>query len=174
MLSIFTLLESLRSFINTGGDVLWAILITSICLWTLVVERFVFFRWIYPERKSHWLGQWNTRSDRASQHALYIRESIISEAKQTMTKSLPIINMLISLCPLLGLLGTVTGMIHVFDAMSVSGTSNARAMASGVSQATIPTMAGMMIAIGGLYFSKRIEERVSEETHHLTDLLIYH
>lgn len=174
MFSVFTFWESLHSFINTGGDVLWAILLIAICLWTLVVERFIFFKWTYPERKSQWLEQWNTRSDRASQQALSIRECIISEAKQTMNKSLPVINMLISLCPLLGLLGTVTGMIHVFDVISVNGTSNARAMASGVSQATIPTMAGMMIAIGGLYFSKRIEERVSEETHHLTDLLIYH
>ncbi|MDO9142255.1 MAG: MotA/TolQ/ExbB proton channel family protein, partial [Methylobacter sp.] len=54
-----------------------------------------------------------------------------------------------------------------------TGTSNAKAMASGVSQATIPTMAGMVIAIGGLYFSKRIEQRVSDETHRLTDLLKY-
>ena len=82
--------------------------------------------------------------------------------------------MLIKLCPLLGLLGTVTGMIHVFDVMAVTGTGNARAMASGISLATIPTMAGMVIAIAGLYFSKIIEERVSDETHHLADLLQNH
>ena len=173
MSSFFNLLESLRLFLNTGGNVLWAILLTSICLWTLVAERFIFFRVTYPERKAYWINQWNSRTDRDSKYALYIRECIISEAKITMNRTLPIINMLVSLCPLLGLLGTVTGMIHVFDVMSVTGTSNARAMAAGVSQATIPTMAGMMTAIGGLYFSKRIEERVSDETHHLTDLLKY-
>jgi len=47
-------------------------------------------------------------------------------------------------------------------------------MASGISQATIPTMAGMVIAIAGLYFDKLIQERVSDETHLLTDLLKYH
>jgi len=82
--------------------------------------------------------------------------------------------MLIGLCPLFGLLGTVTGMIHVFDVMAVTGTGNARAMASGISQATIPTMAGMVIAIAGLYFNKLIEEWVDDETHLLTDLLKYH
>ncbi|MGR8999234.1 MAG: MotA/TolQ/ExbB proton channel family protein [Gammaproteobacteria bacterium] len=173
MPSFFNLLESLRNFLNTGGDVLWAILLISICLWTLVAERFIFFSWTYPERKAYWLAQWNSRTDRDSKYALYIRECIISEAKITMNRTLPIIKMLVNLCPLLGLLGTVTGMIHVFDVMSVTGTSNARAMAAGVSQATIPTMAGMVIAIGGLYFSKRIEERISDETHHLTDLLKY-
>ena len=91
-----------------------------------------------------------------------------------MGQSINIIKMLITLCPLLGLLGTVTGMIHVFDVMAVTGTGNTRAMAAGVSQATIPTMAGMVIAIAGLYFSKTIEERVSDESHHLADLLKYY
>ncbi|MGR9012957.1 MAG: MotA/TolQ/ExbB proton channel family protein [Gammaproteobacteria bacterium] len=174
MSSFLMLLESLRNFLNTGGNVLWTILLASICLWTLVAERYFFFKLTYPERKAYWVEQWNSRLDRHSSHALYIRECIISEAKITMSTTLPLINMLIGLCPLLGLLGTVTGMIHVFDVMSVTGTSNARAMAAGVSQATIPTMAGMVIAIGGLYFGKRIEQRVSDETHHLTDLLKYH
>jgi biopolymer transport protein ExbB len=174
MSSLVSLLESLRNFLNAGGDVLWAILLSSICLWSLVAERFIFFKQIYPERKSAWIAQWNSRADRHSPHALYLRQCIISEAKISMAATLPIINMLISLCPLLGLLGTVTGMIHVFDVMSVTGTSNARAMASGVSQATIPTMAGMTIAIAGLYFSRLIEQWISNETHHLTDLLTYH
>ena len=60
---------------------------------------------------------------------------------------------LVALCPLLGLLGTVTGMIEVFDVMAIAGSGNARAMAAGVSKATIPTMAGMVAAISGLYFS---------------------
>lgn len=174
MSALLTLLESLRDFLNTGGDVLWMILLTSICLWTLVAERFFFFRLTYPGLKALWVDQWNSREDRHTSYALSIRECIISEAKIKMSKTIPIINMLVVLCPLLGLLGTVTGMISVFDVMSVTGTSNARAMASGVSQATIPTMAGMIIAIGGLYFSKRIEELVNDEVHHLTDLLKYH
>ena len=113
------------------------------------------------------------REDRHSKKAHYIRQGILSEAQISMEKTLPIITMLVALCPLLGLLGTVTGMIHVFDVMAVTGTGNARAMASGVSQATIPTMAGMVIAISGLYFNKLIEQKVQEESHHLTDLLDY-
>jgi biopolymer transport protein ExbB len=167
-------LEPIQDFLHTGGTVLSLILLTSICLWTLVAEWFIFFNLTYPQRKGDWVAHWNQRADKCSQHALYIRQAIISEAKINMTRTLPIINVLISLTPLLGLLGTVTGMIQVFDVMAVTGTSNAKAMASGVSQATIPTMAGMVIAIAGLYFKKLIEERVSDETHHLTDLLQYH
>ncbi len=167
-------LDSLQQFLDTGGNVLWVILWVSIALWSLIVERLLYFKQTYPAQQSLWLQDWENRSDKSSQQALFIRECIISEAKISMGKTVPIIKMLVALCPLLGLLGTVTGMIHVFDVMAVTGTGNARAMASGVSQATIPTMAGMVVAIAGLYFSKLIEQRVNEETHHLTDLLQYH
>ena len=167
-------LESIQQFLDTGGTVLWIILWVSICLWSLIVERLVYFKHAYPLQQQHWIEQWQQRANKNSQQALFVRQCIISEAKVSMGKTIPIIKMLVALCPLLGLLGTVTGMIHVFDVMAVTGTGNARAMASGVSQATIPTMAGMVIAIAGLYFSKMIEQRVSDETHHLTDLLQYH
>jgi biopolymer transport protein ExbB len=166
--------DGLRSFLNSGGVVLWIILLVSVCLWCLIVERLLFFKFDYPNLKEQWVKQWNNRNDKSSQYALAIRKAIISEAKITMSRFLAIIKMLIGLCPLFGLLGTVTGMIHVFDVMAVTGTGNARAMASGISQATIPTMAGMVIAIAGLYFNKLIEEWVDDETHLLTDLLKYH
>lgn len=168
------LYNSIQQFLNTGGNVLWVILWVSVCLWCLIIERLLFFKQVYPQLRQQWLEQWEIRTDKGSQHALFIRQCIISEAKITMQKTVSIIKMLIAICPLLGLLGTVTGMIHVFDIMAITGTGNARAMAAGVSQATIPTMAGMVIAIAGLYFSKLIEQRVHEETHHLTDLLKYH
>ncbi len=168
------LFDSLQQFLTTGGTVLWVILWVSIFLWSLITERIIYFKRAYPELRNQWVNLWEDRTDKRSQRALLIRQCIISEAKISMEKTIPIIKMLVALCPLLGLLGTVTGMIHVFDVMAVTGTGNARAMASGVSQATIPTMAGMVIAIAGLYFSKLIDQRVSEETHHLTDLLKYH
>ena len=168
------LFDSILQFLNTGGAVLWLILWVSICLWCLIIERLLYFKQTYPHQRELWINQWESRADKCSQRALFIRACIISEAKISMGKTVPVIKMLIAICPLLGLLGTVTGMIHVFDVMAVTGTGNARAMASGVSQATIPTMAGMVIAITGLYFNKLIEQRVSEETHHLTDLLQYH
>jgi biopolymer transport protein ExbB len=167
------LFNSIQQFLNAGGDVLWVILWTSICLWCLIVERLLYFKFIYPKYRKLWITQWEIRAEKYSQQALFIRQCIISEAKISMGKTVPVIKMLIALCPLLGLLGTVTGMIHVFDVMAITGTGNARAMASGVSQATIPTMAGLVIAIAGLYFSKLIEQHVSKETHHLTDLLQY-
>lgn len=166
--------HSIEQFLNSGGHILWIILWTSICLWTLIIERLLYFKQSYPQQRQQWLSVWADQTNKNCKQALYIRDYLISEAKISMERNLSIIKMLVALCPLLGLLGTVTGMIHVFDVMAVTGTGNARAMASGVSHATIPTMAGMVVAIAGIYFSKLIEQKVNEETHHLSDLLQYH
>ncbi len=173
MHAIYLFFDALQAFLNAGGDVLWAILLVSICLWFLIVERMLFFKFDYPEQRNKLIEKWASREDKNSPQALSSRKCIISQAKVKMSKTLLIIKVLISLCPLLGLLGTVLGMIHVFDVMAVTGTGNIRAMSSGISQATIPTMAGMVISIAGLYFSRLIDERVNEETHHLADFLTY-
>ena len=82
-----------------------------------------------------------------------------------------IIKTLIALCPLLGLLGTVTGMIEVFEIMAAVGTGNARAMASGISKATIPTMAGMVGALSGIYFNARLERMIKRKKHDIQEAL---
>ncbi|BCG65996.1 MAG: biopolymer transport protein ExbB [Methyloprofundus sp.] len=169
-----TFIDDIANFLYVGGDVLWVILGVAVCLWCLIIERLLFFKLNYPSLRTAWINQWEQRSDKQSTHALFIRQAIISTALIDMNRGVAVIKMLIGICPLLGLLGTVTGMINVFDVMAVTGTGNARAMAAGVSSATIPTMAGMVIAIAGLYFSKLIEEWVSDESHHLADLLKYH
>lgn len=166
--------DEIEHFLASGGDVLWLILALAICLWSLIIERLLFFRFSYPSLKAKCLATWQQRDDKSSAYARFIRQALISKTNITLQQSVMLIKMLIALCPLLGLLGTVTGMISVFDVMAITGTGNARAMAAGVSKATIPTMAGMVIAIAGLYFSKLIEQRVNDELHHLTDLLKYH
>ena len=166
-------IDALLRFMETGGTVLWLILLLSIAMWGLIIERFIFFRYAYPPIEQQWLHEWQARRERRSWYAHRIRDAIISEGNIKLSKTVRIINALLALAPLLGLLGTVAGMIEVFDAMAVMGTGNARVMASGISQATITTMAGMVVAISGLYFSKRIEEQVDEKTRHLADLLTY-
>ncbi|MGR9051447.1 MAG: MotA/TolQ/ExbB proton channel family protein [Gammaproteobacteria bacterium] len=173
MEAVFDFFEAVGGFLDSGGPVLKVILGVSVCLWCLIAERLIYFKLDYPEQRRKWLEHWQARADKSSAHAHYIRSYIISDANLSMSRTLPLIKMFISLCPLLGLLGTVTGMIHVFDVMAITGTGNARAMASGISLATIPTMAGMVIAIAGLYFGKIIEEKVNDETRHLADLLTF-
>ena len=81
------------------------------------------------------------------------------------------IGALIAICPLLGLLGTVTGMIEVFDVMAMLGSGNPRAMAAGVSKATIPTMAGMVVALSGYYLNIRLKRSAAAEIQSFADRL---
>ena len=70
--------------------------------------------------------------------------------------------------PLMGLLGTVTGMIEVFDVMAGGG-GNARGMAAGVSKATLPTMAGMVASISGMLVIVQIKRYAKDEAELLAD-----
>lgn len=167
------MLAFIDTLMDAGGAVLWLIMLLSILLWTLIVERFLFIRLTYPQLRQRWIRDWKARTDKLSWRSHSIRAYYIAQAKMELGKTVIIIKVLIALCPLLGLLGTVTGMIETFDVMAVIGTGNARAMASGVSEATVTTMAGMVVAISCLYFSKRIEDQVEEEARHLADLLTY-
>jgi biopolymer transport protein ExbB len=156
--------ESVSDFINRGGNVLLYIFAITLAMWTLILERQFYFRLVYPKVEKEVLERWRARGDQFSWRARQIREMWISETSQDLNRSISMINTLVALCPLLGLLGTVTGMIEVFDVMATAGNSNARAMASGVSKATIPTMAGMVAALSGLYFSVRLQRFAKDES----------
>lgn len=165
------LLFFIDDLLDAGGNVLWGIGLLSILLWFLIIERFLYIYIVYPAQRERWLQQWQARKNKDSKAAHAIRTCYLSRARLLLSKHLRVIRILIALCPMLGLLGTVTGMIETFDVMAVIGTGNARAMADGVSAATLTTMAGMVIAISSLYFSQWIENRVAQESRRLSDLL---
>jgi len=165
------MLDQIQQFIDTGGVILWGILAVTLLLWMLIAERYWFSKLIYPRRVRVWVSEWQARAECSSWYAHRIREAMIAEARDQLNKTVLLIKSLIAICPLFGLLGTVTGMIEVFDVMAIDGTSNARAMASGVSRATIPTMAGMVVALSGLYFGVRLTRIVERETGRLADAL---
>jgi len=96
---------------------------------------------------------------------------MISKVSLDIKDTLPIIEVLVVICPLLGLIGTVTGMIEVFFVMQLSGGGDAKSMAGGVSRATIPTMAGMVGAISGIFASNWLKAIVSRDIELLEDKL---
>ena len=150
-------------FIEMGGDVLWFIALITFIMWTLIFERIWFFRMEYRGMMEELTESWNGRSERNSWTARQIRDGVISDATDRISGTLPIIQTCVALCPLFGLLGTVTGMIAVFDAMATQG-GNARSMAAGVSMATIPTMSGMIASLSGVIASTLIRRKVEQET----------
>lgn len=165
--------DAVRAFIERGGDVLYLIFAVTIFMWMLILERQWYFRWIFPKDAMAVRKAWNDREDRSSWYARQIRTLLISQVRQSLERSLLMVKTLVAVCPLLGLLGTVTGMIEVFDIMAIAGGGNVRAMASGVSKATIPTMAGMVAALSGLYFSVSMSRFAERETESIADLLTH-
>jgi biopolymer transport protein ExbB len=171
MIWLYDAIEAIRDFMNLGGPVLTWIAITIFVMWVLIIERLLFFRTTMKTVVADMQQSWEARAERRSWHAHQIREAMISRFDQLTTGSIPMIQTLVALCPLLGLLGTVTGMIRVFEVMALSGSGNVRAMAAGVSQATIPTMAGMVGALSGVLLVTLLTRRSSRETEFLADSL---
>ncbi|GAA0364990.1 MULTISPECIES: MotA/TolQ/ExbB proton channel family protein [Bowmanella] len=174
MLYLIELLESVRDFIATGGDVLYVVAAALFLMWILMIERYWYVTSVFPKVMKQIITDWDARKDTTSWYAHKIRDAWISQASDKLSERMLLIKTLVAMCPLIGLLGTVTGMITVFEIMAVQGTGNPRLMAGGISMATIPTMAGMVAALSGVFFSTRLEAKVKISKEKLVDSLPHH
>ena len=169
---LFIVLPEIREFFEAGGPVLWGILMVTIIMWTLIIERFWFFQYLLPQKRLEIIDEWGSVNNKGDWFSMRMRDQMISEVSTETKRFLLTIETMMQILPLLGLLGTVVGMIKVFDVMTFFGTGNARLMASGVSQATIPTMAGLVAAISGLYIANLLKRKADDEIARIADQLI--
>ena len=151
--------DIMREFFGKGGPVLSAIFVLSLLMWVLIIERYWFLMRIFPKRLETVTQQWQRRRERSSWFAYKIREGLITDLAIELKRNLIPIKTLTAVLPLLGLLGTVTGMISIFDVLNVFGTSNTRGMADGISRALLPTTAGLVTSIIGIYISADLNRR---------------
>lgn len=163
--------ETILAFMDKGGDVLWIIAILVFVMWTLIFERLWFFSFVWRQERKAFIDRWEGRSERQSWNAKQIREKLSSQSRAVINDNMSVITTLVALCPLLGLLGTVTGMIEVFNVMAVTGGGDAKSMAGGVERSTIPTMAGMVAALSGLFANTYLQRIASREQESLEDQL---
>jgi biopolymer transport protein ExbB len=163
--------EAVRDFVELGGPVLTVIAWTILLMWVVIIERMIYYQTDLRKLSKRIRDDWEGRPERRSWAAHQIREAAISEFSMSANSGVTVVQTLVALCPLLGLMGTVTGMITVFDVMAMSGSGNARSMAAGVSQATIPTMAGMVGALSGVFLVTLLTRRVEKEVETLEDAL---
>ncbi len=164
-------LETILSFMDKGGNVLWLIALLVFVMWTLIFERLWFFTFVWRKEVYSVISAWESRTERKSWNAKQIRARLLSVSREDIHANLPVITTLVALCPLLGLLGTVTGMIEVFNVMAVTGGGDAKSMAGGVERATIPTMAGMVAALSGLFANTYLQRIADREQELLEDQL---
>ncbi|MEH6551830.1 MAG: MotA/TolQ/ExbB proton channel family protein [Pseudomonadales bacterium] len=164
--------SQLNNFLVSGGFVLkWFIVPLTFAMWTAIFERLWYYRGALRKDVNGALSAWESRSERQSWAARQIRRALISRVTLKINNYLPMIKTMVALCPLMGLLGTVTGMIEVFNIMAVTGGGDAKSMAGGVSKATIPTMAGMVAALSGVFAMSYLEKVAQTESQLLADHL---
>lgn len=170
-------------YFRQGGWIMLPLVATSVVLWTMIVDRWREFRVLgrgdldtkeiialasgegdVPEiPEGHEVGL-RTRlvreflKERSGVVRLdrKILEQVSLQMQQSLDARLAAIAVLAAIAPLLGLLGTVLGMIETFEVISVFGTGNSRAMASGISIALITTQTGLLVAIPGMLMSNRL------------------
>jgi len=86
-------------------------------------------------------------------------EDILAKATPPLEKNLSVIKLLAAVAPLLGLLGTVIGMIETFQAITLFGTGDPKLMAGGISQALVTTMLGLIAAVPLLFVHNILDSR---------------
>lgn len=164
-------LETVEAFVASGGPVLIAIAALTFVMWTLIFERLWFYKSTLSGVVKNAVSSWDGRVERKSWNAHKIRIAMISRVSEQIRVNLDLIGTMVALCPLFGLLGTVWGMIEVFNVLATTGGADAKSMAGGVKQATIPTMAGMVAAISGVFGSTIIGQIAQREEQLLEDHL---
>ena len=177
---ISMVLSNIIDYINKGGIVMYPLICISFIMWLLIIERLIFFKRLYSKNisKKEIIAIIKGTEKPSLNYGIIdillyeilkkkeemdLSPSIIDEAVvkvvHSLDKHLEIISLLASIAPLLGLLGTTTGMVKTFFAIAIFGTGNAKALASGISEALITTQTGLFIAIPGIYMSNFLNQR---------------
>jgi len=182
-----------------GGWVMVPLIACSLVMWTLIGERLYFFHSLTRRdiRIRDAIAMLEGKT--ATGEGQGLRERLVANFSKEMTgqpgldkrilyycalKQRPVLNrhlaaiaVLASVAPLLGLLGTVIGMVDTFDVLSIFGTGNVKGLASGISVALITTQSGLLVAIPGILLSgylyrraARLEMRLEE----ITSVLMRH
>ncbi|HAY05744.1 MAG TPA: MotA/TolQ/ExbB proton channel family protein [Hyphomonas sp.] len=161
--------QDLQAFLDRGGPVLLVIMAATFVMWALILERLFYFRFAHKQIAAEALAEWRSRSDRKSKLAHWVRDKLVSEVRIKAEQNVQLTKAMVALAPLLGLLGTVTGMVAVFDIMAITAGADAKAMSAGVSRATIPTMAGMIASLSGILFTSGMDRRVNRSVQQVED-----
>ena len=187
----------LADYFRSGGPIMAPLALVSLAMWLLIVDRALFFRRLYRKNMTSRAAWEHVRDNRMPDPGQYrgavsllvgrflqrrsndrlldrlILDETVLTVGRSMSDYLAVIGVLAAIAPLLGLLGTVTGMIDTFDILSLFGTGNARGMAGGISEALITTQTGLLVAIPGLYMKGVLDRRAKNLQQHIARVGYY-
>lgn len=187
-------MDFITSLFTRGGPLMWPLLLCSIVAVTIIIERFVFWwRWDWnredeaverlfeatekgnPEEARHVatvsadhlvqvLGYGLAHRDHGLTEAIEVRAA---DEIERMKNGLLILDTIITMAPLLGIMGTVTGIIDAFELLGASDLLDPRAVSGGIAEALITTAAGLAVALPTLVFFNYFTGRVQREAGRL-------
>jgi biopolymer transport protein ExbB len=186
-----------------GGPVMYPLLACSILVLTVIIERLLFWITVDLNRNRQLIedvlelcrqGDWEAVRDRVSGSKDFIIRVLVSgilhrefsmtkameataaEEIQNMRRYMGVLDTMITVAPLLGIFGTVIGIIASFEALGIAGIDQPQAVTVGIAQALITTAAGLGIAILSVfpynYFNSRVEKAVLNIEKYSTSLEI--
>ncbi len=186
-----------------GGMVMYPLLACSVCVLTIIIERTIF--WLILNRRHNrqliseileicQQGDWQQVREKtigSRDYTIRVLVSGIVHREFSMTKAMEvaaiqevekmrrgmgILDTMITVAPLLGILGTVVGIIVSFDMLATEGIHNPQAVTGGIAQALITTAAGLSIAISAVipfnYFNVKVDQAVQSMEQYATSLEI--
>lgn len=193
-------------FLQKGGIFMYPIIICSVISTAVIIERFftcrkklimsadlfsILKKLIIEKNSDQALNLCKTNSSIFAKLSLFIfnqtkretAKNIIDEngkrILEKITIPLQILSTISSIAPLLGLLGTVTGMIKVFSVLSFEGVANPESLALGISEALLTTVGGLIVAIFSFVFYKYFQTKlnsifisIEEKVYYLMDLYL--
>lgn len=166
-----------------GGLVMWPIAIFSLYGFALIIERWLFYKQQFllfsdnnsPDTNSSKSCVENileivkaTNELDSSEQSEKVR-NVFREEQATIEKKLSTISVIATMLPMLGLLGTVVGMISAFDVIALHGTGNPNLMAEGISQALITTEAGLLTSIPMFYLHNILADQADKIVRQLDE-----
>uniref|UniRef100_UPI00405761D2 MotA/TolQ/ExbB proton channel family protein n=1 Tax=Candidatus Electrothrix sp. TaxID=2170559 RepID=UPI00405761D2 len=187
--------------LGSGGPVMWPLLACSLAVGTVVIERALFWIGLEKHRNRKLMdevlslaetGQWEEIKEKTAgcqDHVIRVlavgimhrdydmgkaMEAEAGRMYQQMSRFMPVLDTMITLAPLLGILGTVLGIISSFNMLGESGLADPRLVTSGIAQALITTATGLTIAIIAVvpynFFNTRINRAVHVMEKYATSL----
>jgi biopolymer transport protein ExbB len=148
-------------WMERGGPVMWPLALLSLLAATLVVERLLF--WAREKRQSAFEVIEARQAEQGDEADL---ELILDAEQLRLERGMATLDTIIAAAPMMGILGTVLGVIGAFESLAAKSTPDPMAVTGGISQALITTASGLVIALCVLFpygfFRTRVRARLSE------------
>ena len=159
------------NFLSDASIIFWVIMLLSLLMWWTISRCYLQYIWQYPALSRHYQSLWADWQDQSHLLALAVRDGFISELESRLTRKLIFVKTLTGVLPLMGLLGTVDGMIDNFSVLS-DNLGVSALFSHGIAQALLTTLAGLVTGLSGLYFSHSLQKRANLLTLDLANKLV--